>query len=314
MSAQERYSDELMSSEGVVGTAVGLDGNRPVMLVLVTNGGVAVPGRLGGVNVRPLVTGEIRALQQVDPRGKPKCHPKRGCDDPPPDDPPDDPPPVSPTDRARPAFLGMSTGHFDITAGTIGALVTDGILFYLLSNNHVYANENAAALGDNVLQPGPFDGGTDPDYAIGTLSAFVPISFGGADNAVDAAIAEVKPADVDNQTIPGLSRSYGTPSSTTVAARLRMNVFKCGRTTACTKGRAQGINATVNVGYDAGVARFVGQIVIGGGGFSAGGDSGSLVVDGQNRPVGLLYAGGGSTIANPIDDVLAAFGVTVVGN
>ena len=33
------------------------------------------------------------------------------------------------------------------------------------------------------------------------------------------------------------------------------------------------------------------------------------------KPVGLLFAGGGgSTIANPIDDVLSALNVTVVGN
>jgi len=95
--------------------------------------------------------------------------------------------------------------------------------------------------------------------------------------------------------------------------------MKYGRTTQHTKGRVQGINATVNVGYDVGVARFVGQIVIGGGGFSAGGDSGSLIVAqggaDDRKPVGLLFAGGGGvTIANPIEAVLDEFGVTIVGN
>ncbi len=113
--------------------------------------------------------------------------------------------------------------------------------------------------------------------------------------------------------------SYGQPRSTTIAPAVRMRVRKYGRTTEETSGRVQGINATVNVGYDTGVARFVGQIVIGGGGFSAGGDSGSLVVvrggADDRSPVGLLFAGGGgTTIANPIDDVLSAFGVTIVGN
>jgi hypothetical protein len=81
----------------------------------------------------------------------------------------------------------------------------------------------------------------------------------------------------------------------------------------------QAINATVNVTYGSGIARFVGQIVIGPGGFSAGGDSGSLIVGrgGNNarRPVGLLFAGSSSaTIANPIGAVLSEFNVTVVGN
>lgn len=68
-----------------------------------------------------------------------------------------------------------------------------------------------------------------------------------------------------------------------------------------------------------GVARFVDQILIGGGGFSAGGDSGSLIVlnaKGANarQPVGLLFAGGsGFTVANPIDAVLDRFGVTIDG-
>ena len=89
-----------------------------------------------------------------------------------------------------------------------------------------------------------------------------------------------------------------------------------------TKGKVYALNATVNVGYDSGVALFVNQIIITPGTFSAGGDSGSLiVVDGKARyksqkgqPVGLLFAGSSSyTIANPINEVLARFGVTVDG-
>ena len=75
----------------------------------------------------------------------------------------------------------------------------------------------------------------------------------------------------------------------------------------------------MNVNYGAGgVARFVGQIMIKGNGtFSAGGDSGSLIVTqkGGNKPVCLLFAGSSQfTFANPIDDVLAAYGVTLDGD
>jgi hypothetical protein len=64
-------------------------------------------------------------------------------------------------------------------------------------------------------------------------------------------------------------------------------------------GTVSAINATVNIGYSRGVACFTGQIIITPGTFSAGGDSGSLiVVHGKGRmksddrkPVGLLYAG-----------------------
>ena len=99
-----------------------------------------------------------------------------------------------------------------------------------------------------------------------------------------------------------------------------MEVQKYGRTTGYTKGRITGLNATIDVGYAAGTARFEDQIVISGNGFSAGGDSGSLIVsDGfllaDRRPVGLLFAGTAvSTLANPIDVVLDRFGVTIDGN
>jgi hypothetical protein len=95
--------------------------------------------------------------------------------------------------------------------------------------------------------------------------------------------------------------------------------MKYGRTTGQTSGILQGTNTTVNVTYDVGVARFVGQLLIGGGSFSAGGDSGSLIVlsgkgTNKRKPVGLLFAGGsGYTVANPIDAVLKRFGVRVDG-
>jgi len=120
-------------------------------------------------------------------------------------------------------------------------------------------------------------------------------------NAIDAAIASTTTALLDNTTSG--SDGYGAPLSTTILAGLNMPVKKCGRTTDCTTGKVSGINAIVDVGYGAsGVARFVGQIVVTPGSFSAGGDSGSLIVvngkgkfkNDTNKPVGLLFAGGGS--------------------
>ena len=144
------------------------------------------------------------------------------------------------------------------------------------------------------------------------------INFDGSGNVVDAAIAVSSTAELGNATP---SDGYGTPKSETVAAAINQKVKKYGRTTGLTKGQVFAINATVNVNYGApGVARFVNQIIIFPGEFSAGGDSGSLIVaDGKGRnkgddrkPVGLLFAGSTSmTVANPIDAVLAAFSVTV---
>ncbi|MGH7589322.1 MAG: hypothetical protein ACRELU_12095, partial [Gemmatimonadota bacterium] len=188
---------------------------------------------------------------------------------------------------------------------------------YALSNNHVYADANQASIGDVVLQPGAFDGGSAPDDVIGTLADFVPIVFStSASNRVDAAIAATTTSQLGNATP---SNGYGTPRSATATVGVNDRVMKYGRTTGQTKGRVLATNTTVNVNYGSpGVARFVGQIVIGGGGFSQGGDSGSLIVleRGSNarRPVGLLFAGSSSsTIANPIDFVLDALNVTIDG-
>ena len=213
--------------------------------------------------------------------------------------------------------IGVSTGHPNITAGTIGARVTDGTNVYALSNNHVYADENNATIGDNVLQPGSFDGGIDPDDAIGTLFDFEPIVFDDfTPNEVDAAIA-LSSTDALGNATP--SDGYGTPNSTTAdpPACLNKRVQKYGRTTSLTKGIAFAINATVSVGYSSGVALFVHQIVVDGGkgGFILGGDSGSLLVLKKGKkPCGLLFAGtplGRYGIANPIDLVLDAFGVYI---
>lgn len=305
MAIQNRHTHRLMAIPGVVGTATGLGaGGRPAVMVLTEKPGVAgIPGLLDGVPVIPKVTGEIRALKP--PSDKPGKPPK-----------PDPEPEPDPTARFdRPVPIGVSTGHPNITAGTIGCRVTKGGEIYALSNNHVYADENTAEIGDNALQPGPYDGGVDTGDAIGTLAAFETIVFStSANNLIDAAIALSSTVLLGNATP---SDGYGTPKSTTTEAAFNMKVMKYGRTTGQTSGRVYALNATVDVGYDSGTARFAGQIIITPGKFSAPGDSGSLVVTGgrdARKPVGLLFAGSDiMTIANPIDTVLEHFGVTIDG-
>jgi hypothetical protein len=220
----------------------------------------------------------------------------------------------------RPVPIGVSTGHPRVTAGTIGALVTDGALRYALSNQHIYAAENRVDIGDNLLQPGTADGGSNPADAIGTLAAFEPVDYSLlANNRIDAALALT--TQVDYRTPRD---GYGAPRATTATARPGMKVKKYGRTTGLTAGRVDAINATVSVRYKSDIARFTGQVIICCSA-SAGGDSGSLVVqddvneDGvegseDRKPVALLFAGDGRlTIANPIDEVLDAFSVRIVG-
>lgn len=76
----------------------------------------------------------------------------------------------------RPIRPGASIGHRDTTAGTLGAIVRRESQRYLLGNNHVFAMLNAAQIGDPILQPGPFDGGTLSD-TVAKLAGFELIRF-----------------------------------------------------------------------------------------------------------------------------------------
>src|SRR5579859_6537957 len=157
---------------------------------------------------------------------------------------------------------------------------------------------------------------------------------GHAPSNVDAAIAQVVSGEVDaSGTILDLgpvgtsSISPAPPSATIGTAAIGEAVSKSGRTTGLTCSTIQSLNNTILIDYVATcgdttaafTAYFTNQVTISGGTFSSGGDSGSLIVDTNTaRPVGLLYGGNTvSTVANPIQDVITAFGgpaaFTIVG-
>lgn len=315
---QERNTERLMAIDGVVGTAVGLNpsGHFAVDVLLERPGVGGIPQQLEGVSVHPLVTGKIYAVPKPDSpgHGKPGGNKPGGGGG-----------SLSPTDRwPRPVPIGVSTGNAgECSAGTISCRVVGNGKVYALSNNHVYALENTAQVGSEVLQPGLYDTQCvyDPANHLGTLSAYMPIDFSeGGQNVVDAAIAEVDSADLASDTPPD---GYGTPNSATIAEsdlEIGQAVQKYGRTTSLTKGTVVGLNATINVGYSSGTAVFVEQVIVRSnrGAFIKPGDSGSLLVtdDSSNSPVGLLFAGDNSGkygIANPIDAVLSELGVAIDG-
>jgi hypothetical protein len=234
-------------------------------------------------------------------------------------------------DQRFPIQLGTSGGNINDSSkgfcygGTLGALVEDGSgNQYILSNNHVLARTNAAATGEGIVQPGLIDQSPacfkDNTDIVANLSEFIPILFKTKGtmppNAVDAAIARVRADYVDST---GFILDIGTLSSDTVEPILGMAVKKSGRTTGLTRGTISAIDVTVDISYGSGKsARFTNQTMVTPGGFIAAGDSGSLMVedvDVNPHAVGLLFAGSSTTaIANPIDDVLKSFGVSMVGS
>jgi hypothetical protein len=218
--------------------------------------------------------------------------------------------------RVRPLRPGLSVAHSSVTAGTLGGFVRTPGGLAILSNNHVLAASDAASPGDAVLQPGPADGGGSADR-VATLSGFVRFREG-APNAVDAAVAVLDAGiDADPGDLPGGPLGGPIPGSLDIDPDEA--VEKVGRTTGHTSGRITAVEVDgVAVQYDRAVYRFDDQIEIEGdaGGFSAGGDSGSVIWRSRDRaPLALLFAGsttggrGGSgvTFANPLATVLEAF-------
>lgn len=248
--------------------------------------------------------------------------------------------------RVRPAMPGVSIGHKSVTAGTFGAVVFDNSTGepLILSNNHVLANrtngrDGRSRLGDPIVQPGVYDGGSIPKDVIGTLYKFVPLQLEteesacpiasiaslyinkfmrlhrphyrmrffkktGASNLVDCALAKpVNREDVSAEIVE-IGQVKGVTEPTT-----GMQVKKSGRTSGLTTGtvRAVSVVARVSMGDDC-TAIFEDQFMTTA--MSKGGDSGSLVLDDQNRAVGLLFAGSDlSTVCNRITNVLRALDV-----
>lgn len=322
--AKAKYVNSLMAKPNVVAVGIGYKVTGGKMtdelcivvsvirkvedLTLVPSPDEVIPSSLDGVPTDIQETGVIRALQDR-------------------------------TDKWRPAPGGVSIGHKDITAGTLGCLVQRGGETFILSNNHVLADCNRGQIGDPILQPGPHDGSTLEDQ-IAELYDFVPIRFGelsppdcpfakgavGAanwlaraagsrhrlrvyqeePNLVDAALAAPLSYDLVSHQILEVGFPEGTGE-----AELGMAVQKSGRTTGWTKGTVVQMDMTVQVFYgEAGVAVYEDQVASDCG--SGPGDSGSAVLDMDRRVMGLLFAGGGGlTILNRMANVKVLLGVDI---
>ena len=215
--------------------------------------------------------------------------------------------------RVRNLNFGVSGGNVnDISrrfccSGTLGALLTaaNGNQ-YILSNNHVLGLADQANAGDDVSQPGRIDNNCQIATVVADFTTAVPLT-----QNVDAAIAQLRLGQMD---ATGEIEDIGIPSSVTVNPSVGMSVIKSGRTTGFTTGTISSINTSVSIRYpkecggNGGTLRtFTNQVVIGSSTFSAGGDSGSVILTNNgHNPVALLFAGSSTTtIGNPINEVLS---------
>lgn len=319
IAVQNAVTKQMMALPDILGTAVGLDENDQLALVVYVNlngknaaaAGSALHGqKVRGVRVAVELTDPFIALWDSGSAHRVKQTP--------------------------PIKLGTSGGwRHDLAngfccGGTLGSLIQVNGVQYILSNYHVLeadivsgGNSQVAQTGDPVIQPGLIDLSCNALNAqdVATLVKLSSLP----DSNVDASVAQIIAGQVDSS---GAILDIGTISSQTVGASLSQKVKKSGRTTGLTRSSISGLNATVSVTYDnecaggtAFTKTFTGQILIKnknrGVSFIAGGDSGSLMVqDVTTSPqaVGLLFAGSSTTaVANPINAVLAFVGTQLGG-
>jgi hypothetical protein len=249
--------------------------------------------------------------------------------------------------QSVPVKLGTSGGNVKDNStdgklcciGTLGSLIQRGANTYILSNNHVLARSSLATAGELIDQPGQVgcpagSRGTNVATFSEQASLKPATSPGPSPSNVDAAIAQIVPTAVDTSgaildlgvagtTSIAAAPPFITPQDPKAAAAAGEHVAKSGRTTGLTCSTIQAFSTDgVGVDYDSScngpvsfTATFNGQVMVAGGSFSAGGDSGSLIVTADtSAPLALLFAGSNvSTVGNPILDSVDTTGKAVKG-
>lgn len=213
------------------------------------------------------------------------------------------------TKPIRPLHIGLSVGHTDGGAGTLGAFVYDkNDDICILSNNHVLALMGRAKDGDPIFQPGrPDQIPLLSDYIIGQLAGFAIVSRSDK-NSIDSALAKLG-EDIDcvgnvipkNLGFPSQGKKINAvPNDESILQYFQKDeiVCKIGRTTGFTEGVVSAI-AVDNVPVRTQIGNVVFDDVIeitwisNRKPFSKPGDSGSLVFTKTGLiAFGLHFAGG----------------------
>lgn len=255
---------------------------------------------------------------------------------------------LSRTEFLRPAPPGVSIGHYQISAGTFGAVVQDRRTkeLLILSNNHVLANstdgrDGRAKIGDPILQPGPHDGGKK-EHLIGHLHRFIPLSreFGtsgcpqaaSVEKFANRCLHAIRPNYrmmlqrqnpqgnlVDAAVARPLKPELITPEIMDIGpvkgireAQVGMKLVKSGRSSGFNSAEVKVVSTMMRVALSSQESvLFEDQIVTGP--MASPGDSGSLVLDQEGYAVGLLFAGSDSaSVVNRIQNVTDLLEVDLV--
>lgn len=194
--------------------------------------------------------------------------------------------------------------NLDGECGTIGYFCRKKSLIprketYLLSNSHVFADLRKSVVDEHdlIMQPSP--GESSNSRPIGELTTFAHPKIENDTNDanfVDAAIAKLWKQEVHKPLIPLIGKINGFVEKSDVEVGESSRKF--GRTTGFTSGQVYSIYLDIWVKYDrtGQSSYFKNQFLIEPEKliyekFVDKGDSGSLVVDGQNYASGLIFAG-----------------------
>lgn len=209
---------------------------------------------------------------------------------------------------------GLSFGHINGTAGTLGALVYTRRHHHprLLGAGHILTNAGHASPGDLLLQPGPFDGGT-PNDAVATLGRTLPLAV--SHNRCDVALG--RPLSTRN--LDAAIADVGPPRGMwPVSPPVGTRVFKRGRSTSLTHGVVSAVGLSgLSVELRGRCFGFDDVIEVRGENslpFSLGGDSGALVLDRNHHAIGIVFAGDPTSLVSfvcPIAPCLDALKVTL---
>lgn len=263
---RSRLADELLDDDKVHAVGIGKDedGNEKVT-VYVQNGQAqtfALPNDVDSEDVIVKESNELvpeTAPQVVDPESRKSKH--------------------------RPVPAGVSAGHEDITAGTVGYQLTDDVDVFTASNNHVYANSDQGQQGDPIYQPGPVDGGSSSDTSA-LLEGAVPLEDG---VTVDLAWGAMEVEHVNEL------KDVGTPTGQPDNPQVGDTVVKSGRTTQVTRGEVTDVHVSATINYGGSVGKIRLDDLFFTEDISDGGDSGSAVLhDDSHAPAGKLFAGSDS--------------------
>lgn len=240
--------------------------------------------------------------------------------------------------------ISGANANLDGNSGTIGYFCRKKSLFsrrnevYLLSNSHVFADLRRMNVEahDFILQPSPGEGANS--RAIAELTNLSPLKFDNDvtdANFIDVAIAKLFRGQSHKFLLPfiGEIKRFVEKEDFEIGEKAQ----KFGRTTGYTSGNLFSVSLDIWIKYDrtGKEAFFADQFLIETDKtqyekFVDKGDSGSLLVDGENNAVGLIFAGANGKIelkdseqnaqivvnnygvANPISDVMKQMKIELV--